>query len=240
MTPDKLLHKLRNRWRDRVIKPVLVASARASRAGKIARYLQSTKTPALILGAGSQLREGWLASDLDPTNGAIIPIDATRRLPFPDASLAYVFAEHMIEHIDYRNGQKLMREIYRVLRAGGVVRIATPDLVRTARLVVEPLDEAAQAYVDWNNTTFGEHVNNRPSFVLNRLMRWWGHQFVYDQPTLVDLMKEAGFVAIEAQQIGESPHVMLRHIEHHGDIVSEMANRFETMVIEGTKPAAAS
>lgn len=191
----------------------------------------------MILGAGSQLREGWLVSDLDPVNEPIIPIDATRKLPFPDSSLAYVFAEHMIEHTVYRHGQNLMRDIHRVLRVGGVVRIATPDLVRTARLVVEPLDDTAQAYADWNNKTFGEHVKNRPSFVLSRLMGWWGHQFIYDQPTLVDLMKGAGFVAIEVQQIGESWHAMLRYVEHRGDVICEQANRFETMVIEGTKPS---
>lgn len=210
-----------------------------SRAGKIAKYLQSTKTPALILGAGSQFRAGWLASDLEPVDSAIIPIDATRPLPFADNSLAYVFAEHMIEHVDYSDGRNLMREIHRALRPGGVVRIATPDLARCASLVVGPLDASAQAYVDWSNDTFGEHVNNRASFVLNRLVRWWGHRFIYDQPTLVDLMAWAGFVAIEAQQVGQSTHPMLQGIEHHGDVISEQANRFETMVIEGTKPSIA-
>lgn len=192
--------------------------------------------PALILGAGSQLRAGWLASDLAPTKAEIIPIDATQPLPFADDSFAYVFAEHMIEHIDYSDGRNLMREIHRVLRPGGVIRIATPDLARCASLVVGPLDATAQAYVDWSNQTFGEHVNNRPSFVFNRLVRWWGHRFIYDQPTLVELMAGAGCVAIEAQQVGQSRHPMLQGIEHHGDIISEQANRFETMVIEGTKP----
>lgn len=185
------------------------------------------------------MRDGWLASDLKPKNRGILFIDATQPLPFAGGSFSYVFAEHMIEHIEYDDGQNLIREIYRVLRPGGVVRIATPDLVRCASVVIEPLAPEARAYVDWSNDKFGNHVNGRASFVLNRLMRWWGHRFLYDQPTLRDLLTGAGFVAIEMQQIGQSRHSMLQGMEHHGDVISEQANRFETMIMEGTKPSVA-
>ena len=117
-----------------------------------------------------------------------------------------------------------------------MLRIATPDLVRLARLVCEPLDAEAQAYVDWSNGLFGEHVGNRPSFVLNRAMRWWGHTFVYDVPTLRDLLENAGFVELAFVEVGESRHDALRGLEHHGDVVSQAANRFETIVVEAVRP----
>ncbi len=209
----------------------------AIRQRYIDAYLRNAAEPALIIGAGGQRRAGWLSSDLDPRDPETIRIDATKRLPFPDGSLAYVFAEHMIEHVDYRQGQALAGEVLRVLRPGGVFRIATPDLVRLARLVCEPLDAEAQAYVDWNNGLFGEHVGNRASFVLNRAMRWWGHTFVYDAPTLRDLLENAGFEDVQFREIGDSPHAALRGMEQHGDVVSEAANRFETMVVEALSPA---
>lgn len=208
----------------------------ATRRRQIEAYLRDTAEPRLILGAGTQQRPGWLSSDLDPRDHQTIRIDATKRLPFPDGSLACVFAEHMIEHIDYWQGQALVREVRRVLRPGGVLRIATPDLVRLARLVCEPLDAEAQAYVDWSNGLFGEHVGNRPSFVLNRAMRWWGHTFVYDVPTLRDLLENAGFVELAFVEVGESRHDALRGLEHHGDVVSQAANRFETIVVEAVRP----
>lgn len=208
----------------------------AVRRRRIDAYLRGTRDPALIIGAGGQRRAGWLSSDLDPRDPETIRIDATKRLPFPDGSLAYVFAEHMIEHIDYRQGQALVGEVLRVLRPGGVLRIATPDLVRLAKLVCEPMDAEAQAYVDWSNGSFGEHVGNRPSFVLNRAMRWWGHTFLYDAPTLRDLLEKAGFTDVEFREVGDSPHAALRGMEHHGDVISDAANSFETMVVEASKP----
>ena len=208
----------------------------ATRRRRIEAYLRDTAEPRLILGAGAQQRPGWLSSDLDPRDPRTIRIDATRPLPFADGSLAYVFAEHMIEHIDYRQGQALVAEVLRVLRPGGVLRIATPDLVRFARLVCEPLNAEQQAYVDWNNGLFGEHVSNRTSFVLNRIMRWWGHTFVYDAPTLVELLENAGFVDLAFEQVGESRHEALQGLEHHGVEISDAANRFETMIVEAKKP----
>lgn len=233
----RLLSRVCNRLKLHLVKPVVALARRRARAGQIARYLGSTAEPGLIIGAGTHRREGWLASDLEPAGSDVVPIDATRPLPFPDRSLAYVFAEHMIEHIDYRAGQRLAGEMFRILRPGGVVRIATPDLARMARLMSEPLDAEAQAYVDWNNGTFGDHVNNRPSFVLNRVMHWWGHRFLYDRPTLADLLTAAGFTALEMPAVGESRHARLRGLEHHGAVVPEAMNRFETMVIEGTRPS---
>jgi hypothetical protein len=66
------------------------------RRRRIGAYLASADRPRLHLGAGPRLLPGWLNSDL--VTGDIY-LDITRRLPLPDASLDYVYGEHVIEHV---------------------------------------------------------------------------------------------------------------------------------------------
>ena len=66
-------------------------------------------------------------------------IDATRfrqhregvvgkRFPFEDACAEAVFASHLLEHLPLDVAANCFREIYRVLKPGGVVRLGVPDL----------------------------------------------------------------------------------------------------------------
>src|SRR6185369_4266618 len=116
------------RFQRGITEPIRIGRHRALTSSRIAAYLAGTKSPRLILGSGVHRTAGWLASDIAPTDGSAIYLDARRRLPFADDALDYVFAEHMLEHISYSSGAALVREIFRVLRPGGIFRVATPDL----------------------------------------------------------------------------------------------------------------
>jgi SAM-dependent methyltransferase len=50
--------------------------------------------------------------------------DATRGIPFPDASFDLVTAFDVIEHVD--EDEAILRETYRVTRSGGILAITTP------------------------------------------------------------------------------------------------------------------
>ncbi len=234
LTAARLRNLLVGRWRKYLTRPLDRAARLATRRARIARYLAEHPVPALILGAGPQRRAGWLASDLAPQGEDVVYIDAARPLPLPDGSLAFVFAEHMIEHVAYDAAARLAREVLRVLRPGGVFRIATPDLQAIARLVLPPLDPAAQHYVEASNRVFGRPEDSA-AVVANRALRWWGHQFVYDEATLRGLLQQAGFGTIERKAVGQSSHAMLQNLEGHGDVIGQDINRYETMVLEATR-----
>ena len=56
--------------------------------------------------------------------------DATRPFAFASASVDVVYSSHMIEHLDRHDVDKFIAETYRLLRPGGVIRLAVPDIRR--------------------------------------------------------------------------------------------------------------
>ena len=56
------------------------------------------------------------------------------------------------------------------------------------------------------------------------------------QSIVTIMLENAGFVELAFVEVGESRHDALRGLEHHGDVVSQAANRFETIVVEAVRP----
>jgi predicted SAM-dependent methyltransferase len=55
-------------------------------------------------------------------------LDVTRRFPYPTNHFAYVYSSHMLEHLYPDEAEQCLREVWRVLQPGGIVRLALPDL----------------------------------------------------------------------------------------------------------------
>ncbi len=231
--------------------PLLLQAARSSRDGlrkwrglatrpaMIRRHVKNHAKLKVIIGADDNLRPGWLSTDYSPHTPNVIYLDAMKRFPFDDDSVDYFHAEHMIEHIPLHGARLMLAETYRCLKRGGRIRIATPDLSRLVNLVASPNDPANAEYIAWSNRTF--EAPGAPAdltngvITLNRIMRDWGHVFLYDAATLTALLRQAGFVDCQSHEPGQSDDPELRGIESHGDRIGHQANRFETMVLEAAK-----
>ncbi len=205
-------------------------------AGQIAGYLAQTNTPRVVLGPGEHFYPGWLHLDLCPHDERYIPFDAREALLMPSASMETVFSEHMIEHISYDQGLFLAQEIFRVLKPGGRVRLATPDLARTCSLAADALNETQRNYVDFINQSFGGDYNNRASFPINNMFFTYSHAFVYDEITLRELLERAGFTAVTRQMPRSSPNAELNNLEMHHLLGHPWVEDFQTLVLEAQKP----
>ncbi len=61
-------------------------------------------------------------------------VDLTKcRLPFKDESVDFVYTSHFLEHLPRYKTVQLLKEVNRVLRKGGTIRIIVPDLETLAR-----------------------------------------------------------------------------------------------------------
>ena len=203
--------------------------------GLIARYLAQHPVRRLELGCSFHWRQGWLCTDLHAMD-PIVYLDVGRPFPLPDASIDYIYNEHMIEHIPYELATFMLHECFRVLKPGGRIRVATPDLaMHVALTTAEPTGIAAR-YVDWMNESSPIAHRNRPGFALNRIFYDWGHQFIYDHQTLPDLFERAGFIGIDRKPVGVSGDSELVGLEMHGEHMPPEFNELSTMVYEAVKP----
>jgi predicted SAM-dependent methyltransferase len=204
------------------------------RARRVRRYLAGASEPALHVGAGPMRLEGWLNTDLIAGD---VQLDVERRLPLPDASFAYAFGEHLIEHMPAATGERMIAELLRVLRPGGVLRLTTPDLKKIIAIYENRNpDVSREDYVTYLSGLTGKRYE-QPCEVLNDYLRLWGHRYVYDEADLTSRLVGAGFATVVRVEPGESRHERLRGVERHGG--EPWVNRAEAMCLEATKDVAA-
>ena len=194
----------------------------------VRRHLASAQ-PSLHIGAGPKRLEGWLNTDLI---GGDVHLDLERTLPLPDASLAYVFGEHVIGALSEQAAMRLLRELHRVLRPGGVLRLTTPDL---EKLIAIYRDEnpvvAREDYARYLDAAAGK-PHATPCQLFNDVVRLWGIRYTYDEEDLTRRLRETGFADIERVEPGESRHAALRGLEQHGE---PWVNRAEALCLEATR-----
>lgn len=157
----------------------------------------------LHVGSGPLVREGWVNIDSHPYPGVDHVLDVRGGLPFDDGSASYVYAEHFIEHLPQPDGLAFLRECRRVLKDSGILRLSTPSLDWVW---------ATQYHLgQWG----AESEAIRDCFWINRGFYGWGHQFLYNLPTLRSVLRLAGFADVVEYTYGKSDHDALRGLEQH-------------------------
>jgi len=161
-------------------------------------YFDDNSDYKLHLGAGPFCFPGWLNTDLHPQSDSIYALDTSAKLPFDDCTFSVVFSEHLIEHMEYPSGARMLREVYRVLRPGGYVRFSTPDLHRLVGLLLHNNDNVRLSYVRLINHLFSDADDlNDPTFTINSVFYSHGHRFLYTEELLTKLYSNTGFKEIK-------------------------------------------
>ena len=109
----------------------------------------------LNLGCGRRYHPEWVNVDIAPAGPEVMRWDLRRALPFRNGAFAAVYHSNILEHFRRPDASTFMKECFRMLKPGGILRVATPDLERICRLYLEKLQavksgEAAQVSdYDW-------------------------------------------------------------------------------------------
>jgi len=206
---------------------------------KIVREINnSTGLVKLVIGAGNNPVDGWYNFDIRSRSSQVYYLDVTKKFPFFDESINLILCEHLIEHLSFDDGQRMLDEFYRILKSNGSIRVSTPDLARVVSLYGKE-DGVEGNYVQWISNFVPElRLNGRDAyqFVINNAFHNWGHQFLYDKPLLKKCLEQSGFTEIRRYNYGESDCEHFKGAEIHGEVVNnnEMVN-FESLILEGTK-----
>jgi hypothetical protein len=104
------------------------------------------------------------------------------------------------------------------------------------RLLGDELTELEREYVVWGSQNYVEpHEPPRAISMVNRMVRDWGHTFIYDEETLHETMAAAGFARIERHQVNQSPDAFLTGIDI-ADKHPEAYLNLISVVLEAVKP----
>lgn len=236
LTQAGLYHRASRGWI--WLEPKLIRATRAvtGRNRRLVRgYLAGHPVAKLHIGCGDNELPGWLNTELCPRRSQVY-LDATRPFPLPDNCIDVVYSEHMIEHVPWSGGRAMLRECFRVMKPGALLRIVTPDLAVLTRLVEEPLTPIHQAYIQYSLEEYQiDPPAGSAAHVVNNFVRAWGHQFIYNDAALRQLMTEAGFTSITERRIDESAQSALAGLAK----VNRMPAGFlgmESLALEARKP----
>jgi len=174
---------------------------------------------ALLRSAG--LLSGERQERLRQIDPAIIRWDLRKGIPFEPSSFDVLYHSHFLEHIDPQFVLGLLKDCYRVLKPGGILRVVVPDL----ELLVSQYQSALQA-VDADRPAaaklhhqavvdlFDQMVRSEATGAKTqkRWVRWIEqkirggaaetgelHRWMYDRHSLGRLLTDAGFRNVQRQ-----------------------------------------
>lgn len=98
----------------------------------------------LNLGCGSAFHPDWTNLDFAPHPPHVLGYDLRHGAPFPDGLFDAVYHSHVLEHMSRQGAPDFLRECLRVLRPGGILRVAVPDLESIARAYLSALEASIQ------------------------------------------------------------------------------------------------
>ncbi|MBX9693391.1 MAG: methyltransferase domain-containing protein [Cyanobacteria bacterium] len=193
------------------------------------------------MGSMDHYLPGWLNTDKyfhAIRDRDLVFMDVTEPFPLPDCSVDYIFSEHVVEHITYDQCDKLIRECFRVLKPDGRIRISTPDLQSLFALYTDRKTETLKKYIETAIQSSGYKCpSERECFAFNNLFYNHGHRFIFDEPTLTDLLQAAGFSQITRHMPGQSDDPNLRGIDKRAQPTFEWydVSMLETMSLEALR-----
>ncbi|MHB2167995.1 class I SAM-dependent methyltransferase [Alsobacter sp. R-9] len=133
----------------------------------------------LYVGSRDYKPDGYLTVDIDPANAPDIVADIITLSPIQDVSCDEIVAGHVLEHIEWPDGFRAISQFARVLKIGGTLKIAVPDLSLLTRMVAA------------GTTPF--HAVGLIFGVGGRHNAFEAHRYGYTADMMVDILRLLGF-----------------------------------------------
>ena len=133
----------------------------------------------LYIGSRALRPDGYKTVDIDPAHEPDYLADFCDLGLLSDGQCAEIIASHVLEHVAWPRGFQALAEMARVLRVGGTVKIAVPDLTALAAMLLR--GESPFGVV---SLLYGGGADASP---------FETHRFGYTAPMLLDILAVLGF-----------------------------------------------
>jgi predicted SAM-dependent methyltransferase len=145
----------------------------------------------LNLGSGTVPLEGFTNVDaLSDAPGVDVVADLSKPLPFADGEADLIYAAHVLEHFATDVVPVLLADWRRVLRVGGLLLVAVPDLEVIARTILEEHPGwFTPPHAPWIGAIYGGQKDEYDF-----------HKTGFTGPWLAGLLSEAGFGSVQRVQ----------------------------------------
>lgn len=142
--------------------------------------------PKLHLGCGKAILPGFINADILPGEGIDLIVDLNNlgalRLQDWYGKVEFVYLSHVLEHFPTVQIPSMIKELFGLLRDGGRIRIAVPDLDKICRLYVRNIDWFNPPHNPWLGLIYGGQTDEYDF-----------HKTGYNLSYLSWLLHEAGF-----------------------------------------------
>jgi SAM-dependent methyltransferase len=147
-------------------------------------------------GSGEFPEPGWINSDIKAGPGIDISCDIRDGLPLEDESIDYIASMHALPEIPLPDLVSALRELRRVLKPGGVLRLGLPDLDKGIKAYIEN-DRAYFLIPDEDAATIGGKLVTQ--------LLWYGwSRTVFTHDFAWELLGTAGFSETSACSFRET------------------------------------
>ena len=127
----------------------------------------------------------------------IIHHDLNYGLPFYNNTVPYIFTSHFLEHLYYKDAEKILKESFRVLKPGGAIRICVPSLDEE----VAEIKQAIQDYESGSFETVQRYVTVRDNSYKDP---FFSHKHMYNFKEISKLLSSVGFTNIIESSFNDS------------------------------------
>jgi predicted SAM-dependent methyltransferase len=158
---------------------------------------------------------------------------------YKDNSVDVVYASHFFEHLSLSSADLFLKESFRCLKPGGVIRLVVPDIYKLAKNYIEEYESGVDNPAEFFMWAFNMHregqYGSSINFFKKQVYEQQGyphqHKYMYDEKSLGKKMAEAGFTDILSLEYGISNY--LPEIKD----VEGKAEAHRSVYMEAKKPA---
>jgi predicted SAM-dependent methyltransferase len=140
-------------------------------------------------------------------------VDIRSRWPVSDSSVDFVFCSQVLEHFNPDEGEKIINQIYRVLKNGGKLRLSVPDLERISKFYLE------ERKPDEVNEILWGYKKQEYQGIMGEIKKVFirGHRWFYDRESIKKLLEKNGFSKVKfyKRTVGTVPDLKRMEIEEH-------------------------